>query len=83
MVRPFRYTTTRTILSFPHESYRPRGIGIGTLAAVHVSNLKVRGTLARMDLPTTSYRTGSFLPGSNRGHKLTLAEEKCEQSRFA
>lgn len=64
MVRPFRYTTTRTILSFPHESYRPRGIGIGTLAAVHVSNLKVRGTLARIDLPTTSSRTGSFLPGS-------------------
>jgi hypothetical protein len=50
---------------------------------VHVSNLKERGAPARIDLPTTSYRTGSFLPGSNRGHKLNLAEEKCEPSRFA
>jgi hypothetical protein len=36
-----------------------------------------------MDLPTTSYRTGSFLPGSNRGDKLTLAQEESEPSRSA
>ncbi len=38
---------------------------------MHLSNLKIRKSQVKIDLPTTSSRTGSFLPGSNRGQRTT------------
>ena len=51
---------------------------------MHVRNLKVRSTLIRIDLPTTSPSdTGSFLPGSTRGQQINPGRSRILNSHVS